>query len=120
MGATLTLPDVHSSVGRSLSDIPEVERVYVVREGNTLRVFTIVGEVNEDVYDRIYEHERSIIRDFRDAHFDFNVISLRGRAPAEVMGSILPAWQRSDLLQVVPQSRDTSPGHKKTKISLLG
>jgi hypothetical protein len=92
----MTTPDVKSSVGRSFSGIPEVESVYIVRGGDTLRVFTIVGEINEDVYDRIYEHERSIIRDFRGAHFDFNVISLRGRAVSEIVGSILPVWQRSE------------------------
>lgn len=92
----MTTTDIQSSVGRSFADIAEVESVYVLRGGDTLRVFTIVGDVNEDVYDRIYEQERLIIRDFRSAHFDFNVISLRGRPANEIVGSILPVWQRSE------------------------
>src|SRR4051812_4252506 len=95
MGVMIT-PDIQSSVGRSFADIHEVESVYVVSGGDTLRVFTLVGDVNEDVYDRIYEHERSIIREFKGAHFDFNVICRRGRAAAEIIGSILPVWQRTE------------------------
>ena len=92
----MATPDIQSSVGKSFANIAEVESVYVVPGGDTLRVFTIVGDVAEDVYDRIYEHERSIIREFMGAHFDFNVISRRGRSANEIMGSILPVWQRTE------------------------
>jgi hypothetical protein len=92
----MTTSDIQSSVGMSFARIAEVERVYIVRAGDTLRVFTIVDDVNEDAYDRIYEHERSLIREFKGTHFDFNVISRRGRDADEIVGPILPAWQRNE------------------------
>jgi len=88
--------DVKQDIARLLADVPEVESVYIDQHGDLFEVYTIVGVDDDDVYDRIYGRERIVIRTFRDAHFDFNVIDRRGRPESEVMGSMIPVWRRSE------------------------
>ena len=76
---------VEESIGRAFSDIPAVERVHVFQCGELLNVFTIVEDDDESAFDQIYDRERSIIRQFRDFHFDFNVIARRGRSIPEIL-----------------------------------
>jgi hypothetical protein len=91
--ATLT---VEQSIGRAFSDIPAVERVHVFQRGELLNVFTIVEDDDESAFDLIYDRERSIIRQFRDFHFDFNVIARRGRSIPEILSFGAPVWQRRE------------------------
>jgi hypothetical protein len=104
---TIVTPQDELRIGESFADLIEVEKVYVVRSGDIFRVYTIVGDLDEDGYDRIYERERSIMRDYKSIcpscgqpkplHFDFNVISRRGRDAEEIVNSLTPAWQRTPL-----------------------
>jgi len=91
--ATLT---VEQSIGRAFAGIPAVERVHVFQDGGLLNVFTIVENDDESAFDAIYDQERSIIRQFRDFHFDFNVIARRGRPVQEILSFDAPVWQRGE------------------------
>jgi hypothetical protein len=106
--ATIAAPQDEPRIGESFADLIEVEKVYVVRSGDIFRVYTVVGDLDEDGYDRIYERERSIMRDYKSVcpscgqpkplYFDFNVISRRGRDAEEIVNSLTPAWQRIPLI----------------------
>ena len=87
---------VEQSVGRAFAGIPAVERVHVFQQGGLLNVFTIMENDDEGAFDAIYDQERSIIRQFSDFHFDFNVIARRGRAIPEILSFDAPIWQRGE------------------------
>ena len=87
---------VEQSIGRAFAGIPAVERVHVFQDGGLLNVFTIVEDEDESAFDAIYDRERSIIREFRDFHFDFNVIARRGRSASEALSLDAPDWQRGE------------------------
>lgn len=75
--------------------IDYVEAIYLVPHGETLTVFTIIDNDNEETYDLIYDQERSLIRNFGGVHFDFNVIARRGRPVSDIVGANKPVRQRS-------------------------
>ena len=73
--------------------MPEIERVLVYREGDALVVFSVVADEDEDTLDRIYAVERALMHEFNAEHFDFNVISRRGRAMSDILESLAPVLQ---------------------------
>jgi hypothetical protein len=75
--------------------ISRVEGIYLIPHGETLTVFTIIDNDDEETYDLIYEKERSLIHNFAGIHFDFNVIARRGRSIPEIIGVKNPIWERS-------------------------
>lgn len=84
-------------VGRNIGENSAVSarsRVYLVSNGATLSVFTVINDGSECVYDQIYEIEQLLIDRFADLHFDFNVIARRGRSISEILGAHTPAWTR--------------------------
>jgi hypothetical protein len=96
METLVAITNAQRSIGSAFAGIPQVESVYVHPVGEVFRVFTIVDDVDEDTYDRIYEHERSIMHTFRELHFDFNVIARRGRSEKDLISSATPAWRRTE------------------------
>jgi hypothetical protein len=78
----------------ALTNISDVEELYIQRSGETVQVFTIIDSDKEETYDLIYDAERSLIREFHSNRFDFNVIARRGRDVSEIIGPMAPAWQR--------------------------
>jgi len=87
---------IEHRLAETFGSIDRVEGVYVIPGANTLGVFTIIDEDDEDTYDQVYEGERLLIRQFGNFGFDFNVIARRGRSIAEIVGSRRPIWQRSE------------------------
>ncbi len=81
---------------RLLSE-PAVETVYIDRRSKVTRVWTIVDDPLEDVYDSIYEREASIVREFQGEHFDFSVMARKGRETRSFMSFRCPGWTRIDL-----------------------
>jgi len=82
--------------------ISRVEGIYLIPRGETLAVFTIIDNDDEETYDLIYDQERSLIRSFAGVHFDFNVIARRGRSISEIVGANNPIWQRSESGDLCP------------------
>ena len=92
------MPERHieKALAEALSAIERVESVYLAARGETLSVFTVIDDDDEETCDRIYNQERHLLRRFGDVRFDFNVIARRGRLLSEIMGAGNPIWQRSE------------------------
>jgi hypothetical protein len=89
--------DVKHGICGALSEIGAVESIHVLSGGPVWRVYTVVNDDDDEIFDQIYGREQSIIRSFTDAHFDFNVIVRRGRPVEELLSLGAPAWQREPL-----------------------
>jgi hypothetical protein len=76
-------------------ELPPLEGVFAIHSGGFLTVYTIVDGDDDSAYDLIYERERSLIREFSDIRFDFNVIARRGRSLATLFGRCSPIWTRT-------------------------
>jgi hypothetical protein len=88
--------NIEQAVASTLNGVQGVAAVYILPKGETLSVFTIAEEEDEGLYDRIYDQERSLLRQFRGVHFDFNVIARRGRSIAEIVGPDVPVHQKRE------------------------
>ena len=86
---------IEEELAEAFKLIERVEAIYLVPHGETLTVFTIIDNDDEETYDLIYDRERSLIHNFCGVHFDFNVIARRGRPLSEIVGTNHPVWQRS-------------------------
>jgi hypothetical protein len=95
MGALVQAMNLEQSVGSVLGQIEQVEGVYISIDGELLNVFTVIGDDDEEAYDRIYDRERVVIHQNPTLHFDFNVIARRGRPVTDILGQYAPIWQRS-------------------------
>jgi hypothetical protein len=93
VGATVTALDIAIAIERAFSDVDAVEGVYVCGNGPVLRFFTVINEEREDVYDLIYEREKSVRRSINEK-LRFNVIARRGRCIGDVVSGCTPVWQR--------------------------
>src|SRR5260370_35254063 len=87
---------IETALTEALSVINRVESVYLIPRGETLNVFTVIDNDDEETYDLIYNQERSLIQRFGEVCFDFNVIARRGRPLSEIMGAGNPIWRRSE------------------------
>lgn len=67
--------------------IQEVEAVYFRDEDNTIKVWTLINELDRSIRNRIYEIEFSLMKRFPEIGFDFHVVSRNNRD----MGEITPA-----------------------------
>ena len=93
-GAVMVKVDPRCQIASAFHDIAAVDRVYIRDAGEILRVFTVVDEESDAIFDAVYERERELIREFPDHRFDFNIIARSGRNVSDVLGHIAPAWQR--------------------------
>ena len=72
-------------VALELSQVPEVENVFTAKLKNLVYAWIVVDPFDEAVREEIYVHEKSIIDEFWDFEFDFNIISRRGRKLQELL-----------------------------------
>lgn len=86
---------VEDAIVQKLSAVPEVESLYVINRGSVVRVFAVIDQEVDDVFDAIYDRESSIMRRFSDVSFDFNILARRGRPIDQLVGSETPIWGRS-------------------------
>ena len=59
---------------RMVVGIPEVERIFIRKDEDFMRVWTVIPDVNVDVEDRIYEAQMAFMDKFRGFPCDFSVI----------------------------------------------
>ncbi|MGA2589443.1 MAG: hypothetical protein ABSH32_05985 [Bryobacteraceae bacterium] len=102
MGTSVVKSRIEDSLISAFADVNGVCGVYVVPSSDFVNVFTIIDQDDEQTYAAIYERERSIIRQHSDWHFDFNVITRRGRSVDELVGSAVPVWQRTEAATPCP------------------
>lgn len=82
---------IDSEIAKVLQEVPQVEGVYVLhREGDLLRVFTVVNEEDDAAYREIYDRELDLARKLAPVRFDFNVITRYGRPIQEFVGPHTP------------------------------
>jgi hypothetical protein len=94
MGTAMAIA-IDSEIAKVLQEVPQVESVYVLhREGDLLRVFTVVNEENEAAYHQIYDRELGLATKLAPVRLDFNVITRYGRPIQEFVGPHTPAWAR--------------------------
>jgi len=98
---------IEDRLTEALKVINRVEGIYLIPHGETLTVFTIIDNDDEETYDLIYDQERLLIRRFAGVHFDFNVIARRGRPISEIVGASNPIWQRSESGDLCPTEATT-------------
>lgn len=72
-------------IAHELALVKEVEAILTARQGNELHVWTVVNEFDAAVRAKVYEREKSIIDEFANIHFDFNILSRRNRPFDEVV-----------------------------------
>ena len=96
-GTSITPEEITQGLAEAFQSINRVESVYLIASGETLSVFTIIDNDDEETYDLVYNQERALIHRFNGAHFDFNVIARRGRAISEIVGDEAPIWRRSEI-----------------------
>lgn len=69
-----------------LSLVPEVERVFIDREGDgEFRVISVVNKRDAEVRDRVYDREEAIMQAYPGLNFDFHVIARMGRKLEDVI-----------------------------------
>jgi len=76
---------VREFVAHELALVEEVEAVLTARRDNEFHIWTVVNEFDADVRKKIYEREKTIIDEFGNLHFDFNILSRRNRPFNEVI-----------------------------------
>lgn len=59
---------------RLVEQFPEIERIFIRKDEDFMRVWTVVHDVNIEVEDRIYEAQMAFMDKFRDFPCDFSVI----------------------------------------------
>ena len=85
---------LNSAITGRLLAIPAVETVHVDQSAAPVRVWTVVDNPPEDVFDAIYDCERSIINQFDHERFDFHVVSRKGRSTRSFISLACPAWTK--------------------------
>ena len=76
--------------------IKSVECVFVSKQSEVSRVWTVVNSASDSEYDAIYDEEKEIIRDFRDvASFDFHVITRNQRPLHSIFTFSCQGWRKA-------------------------
>ena len=76
---------VREFIAHELALVEEVEAVLTARQDNEFHIWTVVNEFDGDIRNKIYEREKAIIDEFGNFHFDFNILSRRGRSFSEII-----------------------------------
>lgn len=85
---------ISTEIASALLAVPSVETVHVDRTAGITRVWAIVDDPPEEVYDDIYSRERSLIRQFDQEFLDFSVIARRGRETRSFVSLPCPGWTK--------------------------
>ena len=68
---------------RHLSKVKEVDGLYALEaDDGVIHIYTVVGEFESKIYDKLLPRERVIEKECPDIHFDFHVRAHQGREPA--------------------------------------
>ncbi len=95
MAATALAPSVNQ-IASAFENIPQVESVFVQsREDSKFKVFAVVNNEDEAVYDEIFHRELVLLRELPSVRIDFNVITRRNRPIEEFVGKVVPSWERT-------------------------
>jgi len=81
-------------IAKHILSVPEAESVFINRTKEIIRVWTIVDDPGEEVFDAIYERERLVIREHGQERFDFHVVARKGRLLRSVLSLSYPSWTR--------------------------
>lgn len=68
-----------------ISMVEEVESVFIEREGDYFNVLTVVNEHDEQLRERIYDREASVINSLPMYSFDFHVLPRMGHPEQELV-----------------------------------
>jgi hypothetical protein len=86
---------VPAVIAKKLLSVPEVESVSIEQDGAMFHVWTVVDNPAEEIFDRIYDHEKQLIHELDcSLRFDFRVISRRGRTLNSLITIKGPIWYR--------------------------
>jgi hypothetical protein len=83
---------LHDGITNNLFAVPSVEKVFVGKSKSMVRVWTVVDDPPEEVFDAIYDREKSIIHQFNHERFDFTVVTRKGRDISSFMSMDCPGW----------------------------
>lgn len=72
-------------VSGEFSEIPEIETVFTAHEGNVFRVWAVVNDSTPEIRLRIYEREKTVIDEFPEYDFNFEIITWRNRDFAPIV-----------------------------------
>jgi hypothetical protein len=81
-------------IARHLLSIKEVESLYIHTSQEMTRVWTVVDDPPEQVFDAIYDRERVVIRELAPDRFDFHVVARKGRPLRSVLTLGYCMWMR--------------------------
>lgn len=73
------------AVRSALRDVPEVEQVFVDRQGCNLSVLAVIPDFDVDVQNRIFDAELQLTETFPGTRFEFKVVFLQGRQLKEIV-----------------------------------
>lgn len=94
-GAVSTIDTITNSLVAvyvsQVSVLSEIERIFWRREGNRIRVWTLINEPNEMVENQIAKAEMELMDTLPDYAFDFSVIFRQDKAPEHIgpQGAVL-------------------------------
>lgn len=78
---------VGAHLAGSLSQIPGIERIFVRKDDDFFRVWTVIADMDLRIEDQIYTAQLAFMDRFRDIPLDFSVIFRQGKSPE----TLLPA-----------------------------
>lgn len=81
------LYSVGAHIANSLSHLPGIERIFIRKDNDFFRVWTVIADMDLRTEDQIYAAELAFMDRFRDIPLDFSVIFRQGKDP----GTLLPA-----------------------------
>jgi hypothetical protein len=73
--------DWREALRRHLSKVPEVDAVFVNKENNTIHVYSVMKELNDDFYEELIKQENKVEKAFRTLPLEFHACAHQGRAP---------------------------------------
>jgi hypothetical protein len=89
---------LNATITNHLLRVPSVETVYVEQNADIVRVWTIVDDPAEHVYDQIYDTEKALINQFNSVRFDFSVVPRKGRETRSLITLNCPGWVRTEAM----------------------
>ena len=76
-----TPEDWRQSLRRRLTKLPEIDGIFVVQDGSTIHVFSVIEELESKLYKPLMKQERLIEKDHPSLSFDFHTRVHQGRPP---------------------------------------
>jgi hypothetical protein len=83
-------------LAKDFGSIPQVDFVLTEDLSDTLLVWIVVSDPTPEVRKRIYEKQLSLISEFPDMPFDFNLVRTQGRKPSELVTGANVVFSRQE------------------------